>query len=258
MAKLDGIIKFTGTIDGITFYNSKYGWLARKKGGPDPDKMKTDKRFVRVRENGKEFGACGKAAGQVRRALALYLGTRRDPQLIGRLTKSFIKIKNMDTVSKRGLRSIEVGLTQQAARDLFKGFNFNGSLALAEVLKASYTFDMAAGTFSVKGLQPKLHIVAPKGATHIVFKSILVCVDVSKNATAVQESEEVRVSLKSTKSNLLLAAEPLLMKQGIRLLVLKLSFEQEINKTFYPIKSLSHSVLELLDTDVVSKPLRLK
>jgi len=33
MARQTGLHKFTGTIDGLTFYDSKYGPLVRKKGG---------------------------------------------------------------------------------------------------------------------------------------------------------------------------------------------------------------------------------
>ncbi len=33
MAKNQGAIRFTGTIDGLTYYESKYGPLVRKKAG---------------------------------------------------------------------------------------------------------------------------------------------------------------------------------------------------------------------------------
>ena len=56
MARQDSIIKLNGTIDGISFYKSKDGHLARKAGGVSKARIASDPAFIRTRENGSEFG----------------------------------------------------------------------------------------------------------------------------------------------------------------------------------------------------------
>jgi len=47
MARQKGIIKLKGTIGDITFYKTQDGHLARKKGGIDASRIKSDPAFQR-------------------------------------------------------------------------------------------------------------------------------------------------------------------------------------------------------------------
>ena len=62
MAKQNGLIKVKGSLDGLTFYETKDGHIVRKKNLERSAKVKTDARYERVRENNAEFGAAVKSA----------------------------------------------------------------------------------------------------------------------------------------------------------------------------------------------------
>ena len=57
MAKLKGIIKLEGTLDNLTFYKAKEGYLVKTKGGVSKERIQNDPAFERTRENGSEFGS---------------------------------------------------------------------------------------------------------------------------------------------------------------------------------------------------------
>ena len=56
MAKQMGIFPMKGNIDNITFFKTKDGFQARKKGGVDREKILHDPKYIRTREHMAEFG----------------------------------------------------------------------------------------------------------------------------------------------------------------------------------------------------------
>jgi hypothetical protein len=56
MARQKSIIALEGTLGNITFFKSRDGYMAREKGGVNPDKIANDPAFERTRENNAEFG----------------------------------------------------------------------------------------------------------------------------------------------------------------------------------------------------------
>ena len=104
MARQDSIIKLNGTIDGISFYKSKDGHLARKAGGVSKARIASDPAFIRTRENGSEFGRAGSAGKVLRTALRGLLQKASDSRVSSRLTAEMIRVVKADTTSDRGLR----------------------------------------------------------------------------------------------------------------------------------------------------------
>jgi len=247
MAKTRGLIQFTGTLDGISFYKSKYGWIARKKGGPDPKQMKTDKKFARVRENGKEFGVCGKAAGQVRRALVPLLKQSEDKEMTARLTKVFMAVKNLDMSSARGHRNIITGLQNADGKALLKGFEFNSKASVESLLKASYSVNVGNGTITVKHFVPKKHIKAPKGATHVALKSIVLRTDLLGKVAEVQVSVEKRLAMSSGERDVVLKPDVLSLTEGITFYLLQVCFYQELNGSDYHLKAAELNGMRLVE-----------
>ncbi|RYD71675.1 MAG: hypothetical protein EOP53_23260, partial [Sphingobacteriales bacterium] len=68
MARQEGIIKFKGKIGDLAFYKTKDGYQARTKGGVSAERIATDPRYQRTRENGAEFGRAAKAGKLFRTA----------------------------------------------------------------------------------------------------------------------------------------------------------------------------------------------
>jgi len=246
MARPRGIVQFTGTLNGISVYKSKHGWIVRKAGGPDPEKMKKDKKFARTRENGKEFGACGRAAGWVRKALFPQLKESGDFRVVSRLTKVFMEIKNLDVFSVRGKRTVEAGLQTDGGKGLLKGFEFNSDAQVTNLLKTKYTLKTGTGAISIQELVPKKHMNAPKGSTHASFKSIALRIDFNTGKFEVQESIAKRVALDNRSITLLLKPAALSQQSGASLVLLQICFYQELNGKDYRLQNSEYNGMQVV------------
>ncbi len=203
MARQKSIITLQGEIDGISFYQTKDGYLARKKTSLSGDRVRTDPRFVRTRENAAEFTRAGQSAALVRRSLrSLYAGTA-DSRMTGRFNQAMMRVLKTDSVSLRGERDPangELGLLQ--------GFNFNRNTTLASTLyvEPRVEVDRAAGScvITVPPFIPQKMVMLAEGATHYRFVAGLSLVnfaeddhvvstvaseDLPGNAVAQQEAE---------------------------------------------------------------------
>lgn len=134
-----GDIKISGTIDGISFYNSVFGWLLRMKGGPSRKQFKTSPAFVRSRENSSEFTACAKAASAIRRLVITHTGIK-DKTLYHRLMKLMRILADNDKISARGHRDPLKGILNKAAQFYLKDFRVNDELSLYDTLLANNYF----------------------------------------------------------------------------------------------------------------------
>lgn len=121
MAKQKGIIKLAGTVGGITFYKSQDGYLAREKGDVDGERIASDPNFQRTRENGAEFGSAAEAGKILRNTFRTLMMNTADNRVTSRLTQIMTLIKNYDTDSVRGERSVAQGILTTAGLELLKG-----------------------------------------------------------------------------------------------------------------------------------------
>lgn len=79
MGKLKGIVQFTGSFNGLSFYELNGKIVVRKTGGFDGEKIKKNANYARVRENSSEFAHCAKAGKYFRSAIAACLLPLRIP-----------------------------------------------------------------------------------------------------------------------------------------------------------------------------------
>lgn len=165
MAKQKGIFKVEGTLDDVTFYKSKDGFMARTKGGVSADRIATDPAFVRTRENGAEFGRAGKAGKLFRTAFRVLLQNAADGRLVSRLLKEMMRVVKADASSARGQRNVLDG-----ELELLEGFECNANGKLSQTLFAPFeaSIDRTAGslTIGVPAFVAINQIGAPAEATH--------------------------------------------------------------------------------------------
>lgn len=136
MAFQAGEIKISGTIDGFSFYNSVYGWLIRRKGGPTSKRFKTSPAFERSRENSEEFTACSKAASAVRKLVILHCGIA-DKSLYHRLIKLMRLLADHDQLSVRGRRDPLKGISTAKGLARLKDFEITVGLNLYDILSGT-------------------------------------------------------------------------------------------------------------------------
>ena len=165
MAKQAGVMQVEGTVGNMTFFKTKDGYQARLKSGISAQRIKTDPKFARTRENMAEFGRAGSAGKLLRTAMATAVQQVKDSNMVPRLAAEMLRAVRADATSTRGLRNVLDG-----ELELLQGFEFNAASPLTTTLFAPFitTIDRAAGTLkaSFAPYQPSALISAPGGATH--------------------------------------------------------------------------------------------
>ncbi|ANI88830.1 hypothetical protein A9P82_05725 [Arachidicoccus ginsenosidimutans] len=247
--KQKSFLKLRGTIDDLTFYRTKDGHLVRKAGGIDRQRILTSPDFERTRENMNEFKTISAATHYFRVALADVLKKTKDYRLGRRLFRLFGKIKNMDTVSARGARQVTLGLAEEDALNLLRGFDFNSNASLSSVLHAPYTFSVAEGKVDIDAFDPAGQVEAPAGATHVSLQSVAVVMDFASGVFKSVQSEAVNMSLDAVPGAVTLQPETMPGGTGFLMLLLLVEFFQEVNGTQYPLNNGGYNVLNLLDIE---------
>ena len=163
MAKQRGIIKLTGSMDGLTFYKAYGKNLVRKTRGPSKKQIMSGANFQRTREHISEFGACSKISTSFRSSLG-ELKPLTDGQFGNRLTKLFTFVTRHDE-GVRGQRPIKLS----SHRKEFRDFECNIKYKLAKAIPGSFTIshntERTAASVTIHGAQSRA-IEGPEGATH--------------------------------------------------------------------------------------------
>lgn len=247
MARQKGIIKLKGKIGDLSFYKTQDGHLAREKGGVDASRIANDPAFVRTRENGAEFGSSASSGKVLRDALRPMLMTASDNRVTSRLTKLMTDIKNLDTTSVRGERTVGVAIATPQAMALLKGFNFNSRANLGSVLFKPLAVATATGVISINGLTPINDIAFPAGATHMSIKGSWAKVDFANNVFDVQLSNVVNIPIDATPNNIVLTPGAAPVGAGTNLYLLHIEFFQELNGAQYSLKNGAYNALSVVE-----------
>ncbi|WP_223607981.1 hypothetical protein [Chryseobacterium sp. OSA05B] len=124
MATYESLIKINGSIGDLVFYNLNGKNVVRKKSGFNKDAFKKSPSYEKVRQNSSEFGHCSKAGKTIRSCIESYTKEAGDPLLYQKFAKLMTLIKDLDTVSERGRRTVQNGLLKEEGLKLLKGFRF--------------------------------------------------------------------------------------------------------------------------------------
>ncbi len=246
MAKQRGILKIDGTIGGMTFYKSALdGYLVREKGGVSGERIANDPNFERTRENGAEFGTAASAGKLLRDTLRNLL--KNDSRLTSRLTKTMTDIKGYDTSSPRGERSVGVGIADDNALALLKGFDFNSSAALRSVLFAPFTVTTATGEINVPAYNQMNDIAFPNGATHVNFRTAFAKIDFVNGTSAITYSGVSNFSIENSDTDFSLTPSAVPAGSGTQFYLLLIEFFQEVNGTQYSLRNGAFNVLNIVE-----------
>jgi hypothetical protein len=247
MAKQEGILPLNGTIDNLTFYKSKDGYIARKKGGITADRIANDPAFLRTRENGAEFGRANAAAKLLRTAFRALLLETSDSRMGQRLTRLMVKVIQADATNARGLRNVIDG-----EAELLKGFEFNETGKLGTTLYAPFTPSINRATGELKvdipAFIPVNMIGAPAGATHYNLVAGGAAIDFTAGSYMVDTTES-GISMIDANAT---TGTPLVTNVGAAsvfplFLVMGIQFFQEVNGQTYLLKNGSFNALSIVD-----------
>ncbi len=247
MARQKGIIKLTGKVGDLSFYKSKDGFLAREKGGVDGERIKNDPAFARTRENGAEFGSSASSGKLLRDSIRTMMQNASDGRVTSRLTKIMTQIKNLDSTSARGERTVGVGIADPAAKAMLKGFNFNNRAVLGSVLFKGYTVNTTTGVIDLTGFVPINDLNVPSGATHVSFKGSWAKIDFSGAVSSVEETNVENLPIDGTVTTVTLIPVAVPTGTGTDVYLLMMEFFQEVNGVQYSLKNGAFNVLSIIE-----------
>ena len=247
MAKLISLFKYSGTLDGITSVHpiNSEPYL-KKKGGLSKERIKTDPKLNRIRENNKEFGMMAAASKAIRDPFNELRHSVRVQYLTPRLTHYLTKIKNLDHTSARGNRSVQVGLESEVGKNILLGFNFNAKKTLQAVLQRSFELDINTGTITILSLMPALHLLGGMGATTVELQSYWAKIDFETGQSKLSKSNAVNLNVKSKPVDVFLMHDQALAGVGINIFVLSIVFYQTVNNVDYMLKDGSYNVADIV------------
>ena len=247
MAKLKSIIKIEGTLDDLTFYKGKEGYLVKTKGGVSANRIKNDPAFVRTRENGTEFGNAATSGKQLRRSILDLLSDAKDDRVTSRLTQVMSRVKNADTTSPRGERNVAVGITTPQGKLDLIGFNFNIDAILSSVLLTDYTLNTTTGEVEITDFVPDQNLSTPEGATHVSFTSGFLNLDFATADHDLVTSPVVNLPIDNTTSTVTLTPPSVPTGTGNAFYFLKIAFFQEVNSIQYALNNGAYNALQVLE-----------
>lgn len=251
MAKQKGLIRLQGTIGDINYYRSKDGYMARENNRPNAQRIATDPRFQRMRENMEEFKRAGKAGKVLRVAVKSLLTTVKDSRVAARLTAAMMKVIKADATSTRGQRNVIDG-----EAELLRGFDFNANASMEGTLTAPFTatINRVTGelTATVPPFRPDEFLKSPTGATHFKIVSLGAEIDFT-NETFVEDHNESAMfpcneipttavsHVNQVPAN---STHPLFLLMGFQ-------FYQLVAGKYYPLKAGAYNALKLVEVSGV-------
>ena len=246
MAKQRGVFKVEGTIDEVTFYKSKDGYLVRQKGGVSGDRIASDPDFARTRENQQEFARAGKAGKVLRSAVRSLLVNAGDRLLVSRLFTAMMKVVKADATSDRGKRNVLDG-----ELELLQSFEFNDAGKLSQTLFAPYSasIDRVSGALSlqVPSFVPLNMIAFPPEATHYQIISAGGAIDFEAEVSTVTTKLSAMLPIGSDASAALDHSYDAGAGSTLPLfLLLGISFFQEVNGKSYSLKNGAYNALSIV------------
>lgn len=234
MGKLKGILKITGSFDGLSFFELDGKIIVRRTGGFNGEAIKTQDNYVRTRENASEFGSCSTLSKQLRYALFPYLRKIKTPYLYSYVTGLLSAIQKCDTVSERGKRKVSIGITTAEGKQLWAGFEFNKTLSFSQMVDVPYHVVMEEGKVVFDAFDANL-VAFPTGATHVALQFLLLRCDFEHGTFLLGEGEKRTVGQHDALGRLELnAVAP--DGEGVVLGLVFGEFLQEVNGAFYELE----------------------
>ncbi len=251
MARLKGLLKMQGSAGNMTFAKTQDGVIVKEKSGVSGERIATDPKFARTRENMREFGRAGKAALVLLAALRPYVHRASDGRVFARLSAMMMKVVKSDTVNNRGDRNITDGNNQ-----LIRGFELNIKSKLQTLLYAPRTvsIDREAGELEVTfaPFVPDDSISIPDGATHFRIVAAAVEVDFDSEETIASDVANSNYLTPGVVATTELTLTCNLTPDSVKpyFLVLGIQFFEQCNGQYYAFNNEKQNAFKIVKLDM--------
>lgn len=246
MAKVTGIFKVHGTINGVTFYTMEGKSIAKKERSISVKKFKNAPNYASFRDAGKEMGTSSKMSKTFREPLLLFTKNIAEPRMYSRLNGLFRKMTLLDPISRRGERTVGNGVATADGKRLLHDFEFNKYLGLRNVLFSDFVFDAVLQRLTITDFVPKKNMKVAQGTTHVSFVLLRYDFDFISTASAVSAGTPVSVSLKAASQDLVLDCPVLVESIGTKHFLLQIQSYQEVNGVMNAMMGEDNGVLSFI------------
>jgi hypothetical protein len=250
MAKQRSTVQIQGTIGNLTFFKSQDGYMVKAKSSVSKEKIMSDPKFSRTRENMAEFANAGKSGKKIRAPFNNLLQSSADTRMVSRLTAQCIGVLKTDVTDKRGKRTVDKG-----DLSLLSDFEFNSKGILSTTLLAPYTvgFTRATGdvTFDLPIFIPQQGIAAPQGATHYQVQLAAAAINFSaKKNKAFQAASATLPWDNNPTTDLSLALSLPAASTNPVFVLLAIQFFEQLNSDFYLLQNGACNACAIIEVDV--------
>lgn len=179
MARLEGLLKLRGTIDGLNFYEDKetgQTFVKKAKGGHSSKSLKTDPNKIRIRENNLEFKSITKTQSMLMLLVRQQFRAKMPRSVNSKFATLLHTIKNEDAEHIRGERTVAAGLRSTFGKQALMDFLFSPDQGVYSLFGGLPTVSLAGGLCSFRGLSVDVGRF-PATATHIKMQYFVVDYD---------------------------------------------------------------------------------
>ena len=247
MGRQDSVIQLVGAVGNLSFYKTRDGYMARKKGGVTADRIKFDPKYARTRENLAEFARAGRAA-KVFRSAFLTVVPSSDSRMTSRLIGAMREVIRQDLVNPHGERNVIDGEAL-----VLQGFEFNLGSTLKTTFRPQVTasIDRATGSMvvDIPAFEEKL-VAKPDGATHFRLISAGAAIDFGEGIYTLATAKSDNLAISQA------AHEPFQLSQAVTpgsthplFLALGIEFVQVINNVEKPLNNGAFNAMAIVKVD---------
>ena len=140
------IIKTPGNypkrIGEYVIYTSGGQTIIRSISGFTTKDLKNSAKYKKCRENANEFGKLSAMCKTIRVALQPILPKNNNLALVNSFTKKMREVMTCDTISAKGMRMLQLGLTTTAGKALLENYHFNPEIKYALPVTLTTTVDL--------------------------------------------------------------------------------------------------------------------
>jgi len=239
MARITSLIKFQGTLDGVTIDANGFAKMAAKSRTISSS---------RTKENNSEFTTAAKQGKVIRDALrVLNVGDR---YLSSRMFAAVRSGVALDETNERGKRI----LSNNEAKTVLKGFELNGNANFLSVapIKINFTAGATETAIDIKNLTDGdvtlKDLISPDGTTHAAAIAMAAIIDISPEVLQVKDIIVVQSEIATRLEPIVLT--PLVYEAPtteIVVIALAIKFYQQVSGEFYDLQNGAYDVARILD-----------
>ncbi|MBS9523597.1 hypothetical protein KI659_06155 [Litoribacter alkaliphilus] len=247
MAEQTSFITLKGNVGRLNFYKTKNGdYQARQKGGVTKERIMTDPKYARTRENLKEFAEAAGAAKLIRRAIAPAIHRSGDSKVHRRFQTSLLRVVQSDPSSIRGERKVMLG-----EWGLIRGIELNAGNEFGKSMREDFTFndDGDNVTLTIPEFRQEEVLKFPTGTTH--YRLYLLGASINfEDATKNNVRETSLLIAKGlTSPEVTMSIDKTQLLGSRRLFVVGMEYTQIINGVEYPLNTMEFNSGMVFYTD---------